>query len=117
MYEADGLVAPLDGQRVEGSRGNPVRSVGVAAVVGISGVLGKDIRMLYPLIGFQTVTLLSHHVAEAAVVDPCFEDLGNLPPLVSIHLEDGWRLAILRASGEWVQLHNWKDWVELGVAR
>jgi hypothetical protein len=97
-----------------------VGSIGVAVVVDIDGVLGKDIRVLYPLIVFLTITLPSHHVPEAAVADPCFEDLGDLPPLVSVRLEDKWRLIIPRASGEWVwlrklELHNQKDWVELGV--
>jgi hypothetical protein len=49
-------------------------------------------------------------------VDPCFKDLGDLPPLVSVHLEAWQRLVIPRASREWVQLrklklHNQKDWV------
>jgi hypothetical protein len=57
------------------------------AVVGIDGVLGKDVGVLYPLIVLRTVTLPSHHVLEAAVADPCFKDLGDLPPLVSV-----WRM-------------------------
>jgi hypothetical protein len=121
-YEVDGLVTPLEGQRVKGSLGDPVGSVGVAAVVGVDGVLGGDIRVLYPLIVFWAITLPLHHVPEAAVADLCFEDLGDLPPLVSVRLEDGQRLIVLRASGEWVwlrklKLHNWKDQMELGIAR
>jgi hypothetical protein len=45
--------------------------------------------VLYPLIVFRTVTLPSHHVLEAAIVDMCFKDLSDLPPLISICLEDG----------------------------
>jgi hypothetical protein len=76
-----------------------VGSVRVAAVVGIDGVLGEDIGVLYPLIVFRTVTISSHHVPEAAVVDLCFKDLGNLPPLVSVRLKDRCRLIVQRASG------------------
>jgi hypothetical protein len=109
----DGFVAPPEGQRVEGSQGNLVGSIGVVVVAGIDGVLGKDIRVLYPLIVFQTITLPSHHVPEAAVADLCFEDLGDLPPLISIRLEDRRRLIISRVSREWVrlpklELHNQK---------
>jgi hypothetical protein len=121
MYKADGPVAPPEGQRVEGGRGYPARSIGVAAVVGIDGVLGKDIRVLYPLIMLRTITFPVHHVPEAAIPDPCFEDLVDLPPLISICLEDRWWLIVLGASGEWVRLrklefHHWEDRVELGVA-
>jgi hypothetical protein len=93
-----------------------------SGVVGINGVLSEDIRVFYPLIVFRTVTFPSHHVPEAAVVDLCFKDLGDLLPLVSIRLEDGRRLVVPRVSREWVRLHklvlhNQKDQVELGVAR
>jgi hypothetical protein len=77
--------------------------------------------VLYPLIVFQTITLPLHHIPEAAVADPYFKDFGDLPPLVSVCLEDRRRLVIPKVSGEWVrlrklELHNWKDRVELGVA-
>jgi hypothetical protein len=122
IYEVDGPVVPPEGERVKGSQGNPAGSVGVAAIVGINGVLGKDIRVFYPLIVFRPITLPSHHVPEAAVANPCFKHLGNLPPLVSVRLKDGWRLIVPRVAREWVQLrklelHDREDRVELGVAR
>jgi hypothetical protein len=49
-HEADCPVVPLDGEQVKGSRDNPAWSIGIAVVVGINGVLGKDIRVLYPLV-------------------------------------------------------------------
>jgi hypothetical protein len=58
MYGADGPVAPLEGQRVRGGQGNPAGSIGVVAVVVINGVLGEDVRVFYPLIVIQTVTLV-----------------------------------------------------------
>jgi hypothetical protein len=66
-----------------------VRSIGVAVVVGVTGVPGKDIRVFYPLIVFWSITLPSHHVPEATVVDLCLEDLGDLPPSC-LHLSAGW---------------------------
>jgi hypothetical protein len=89
-YETDGPIAPPERQRVEGGQGDSAGSVGVAVVVGINSVLGEDIRVLYPLIVFQTITLLAHYVPEAAVLDSRFKDLIDLPPLVSVCLEDGW---------------------------
>jgi hypothetical protein len=56
-HEADGPVMPPEGQQIKGGRDNLARSVGVAAVVGINGVLGKDIRVLYPLVVFWAVPL------------------------------------------------------------
>jgi hypothetical protein len=112
---------PPEGQRVKSGRGYPAGSVGVAAVVGINGVLGEDIRVLYPLIVLWTVTLPAHHVPEAAVPDLCFEDLVDLPPLVSVHPEDRRGFVVPGASGEQVRLrklefHHREDRVELGVA-
>jgi hypothetical protein len=68
----------------------------------------------------RTITFPAHHVPEAAVPDPCFEDLIDLPPLVSICLEDRQGLVVPGASGEQVQLcklefYHWEDQVELGV--
>jgi hypothetical protein len=95
-------------------------SVGIAAVVGIDGVLGKDVRVLYPLVMFRTVTLPAHHVPEAAVSDSCFKDLIDLLPLVSICPEDGRWFLVPGASGELIrpcklEFHNREDQVELRV--
>jgi hypothetical protein len=106
MYKADGSIAPPEGQRVKGGRGYPAGSVGVAAVVGINGVLGEDVRVLYLLIVLQTITFLAHHVPEAAIPDLCFKDLVNLPPLVAIRPEDRRGLVIPGVSGERVWLHK-----------
>jgi hypothetical protein len=48
-YEADGPVVLPKRQQVEGGQGDPVGSVGVAAVVGVNGVLGEDVGVLYEL--------------------------------------------------------------------
>jgi hypothetical protein len=121
-YEADGPIAPPEGQRVEGGRGNPAGGVGVAAVVGINGIFGEDVRVLYPLIVLRAVTLPVHHVPEAAVSDSRFQDLVDLPPLVSVRLEDGRWFVVPWVSGEWVrlrklELHDREDRMELGVTR
>jgi hypothetical protein len=66
----------------------------------MASLVKKDIRVFYPLIVLQSITLPSHHVPEAAVADPCFKDLGNLPPLVLVHLEDGQQFIVLRVARE-----------------
>jgi hypothetical protein len=90
-----------------------VQNIRVAAIVGINSVLGEDTRVFYPLVVLWSITLLSHHVPEATVADPCLEDLSNLPPLVPVHLEGGWWLIVLRATGKRVrfcelELHHGK---------
>jgi hypothetical protein len=69
MYKADGPITPPEGQRVESSRGYLAGSVGVAVVVGIDGVLGEDIRVLYPLIVLRTITFPAHHVPETTILN------------------------------------------------
>jgi hypothetical protein len=69
-----------------------------------------------------TVTLPAHHVPEAAVSDSRFKDLINLPPLISVWLEDGQWFVVLGASEErvWLrklELHDREDQVKLGVTR
>jgi hypothetical protein len=43
MYEVDGPVVPPEGERVEGSQGNPVQGIWIVAAVGVNGILGEDI--------------------------------------------------------------------------
>jgi hypothetical protein len=57
MYEVNAPVAPPEGEQVQGSRGNPLQSVGVAVVVGFDGIFGEDVRVFYPLIVLQSITL------------------------------------------------------------
>jgi hypothetical protein len=76
-----------------------LRSIGVVVVVGANGIFSEDIRVFYPLIVLQSVTLLLDHVPEATVADPCLEDLSDLPPLISVCLEDGQQLIVPRGLG------------------
>jgi hypothetical protein len=91
-------------------------------VIGVNGVLGKDIRVLYPLIVLRTVTLPAHYVPEAAVSDSHFENLINLPSFVSVCSQDRRWFVVLGAStkGVWLrklELHDREDRVELGVTQ
>jgi hypothetical protein len=95
-----------------------VQSIGVVAVVGVNGILGKDVRVFYPLVVLQSVTFPSHHVPEATVADPCLKDLGDLPPLIPVYPEDGWRLIVPRVTGAQASLGGrlGADRVQLEVA-
>jgi hypothetical protein len=57
MYEVNAPVTPLEGEQVEGGQGNPSQSVGVAVVVGVDGIFGKDIKVFYPLNVLWSITL------------------------------------------------------------
>ena len=121
-HESDLGVAPPERERVESGRGDPARGVRVAAVVGINGVLGEDVGVLYPFIVFRAVAFPPHHVPEAAITDLRFQDLLDLPLNVAVRLEDGRGFVVPRASGKRIRFrelkfHHREDRVELGVPR
>jgi hypothetical protein len=115
-------VALPERERVECGRGDPARGVGVAAIIGVDGVFGEDVRVLYPFIVFRAVAFPPHHVPEAAITDLRFQDLLDLPLNVAVRLEDGRGFVVPRTSGKRIRFrelkfHHREDRVELGVPR